>query len=435
MRAIFINRFFYPDHSATSQMLSDLAFGLAERGVRVTVITSRLAYTNKGGKNASFETINGVEIQRIWTTRFGRSHLIARSIDYLTFYLSSIYVLSRITARGDVIVAMTDPPMLAVIAAPIAKLHGAFLVTWLQDMFPEIAQVLGVGKRLGQFSFSLLRWLRDISLRRADMNVAIGCLMAKRLCQTNIPTGRICVIPNWADTDNVTPIGHDDNGLRSEWNLSGHFVVGYSGNLGRAHDIETLLNAISMTESSNVAPGPRSVRWLFIGGGHGFECLKREAKRRNFQSVQFRPYQRRENLSQSLSAADAHIVTLKPELEGLIVPSKFYGIAAAGRPILFIGAEDGESAHLIERHQCGITITNGDSTALVAAVRSLAQNPEHSHDMGLRARKACRKHYNKTRALDAWTQMLAEIITSESRSLPGVTPDYSAWKPEHPYSE
>ena len=151
MRAIFINRFFHPDHSATSQILADLSFGIAEGGTQVTVITSRLYYDGGNKKLVPQESVAGVDIRRVWTTRFGRSRLNLRAIDYLTFYISSAWALLRIATRDDIIVAMTDPPMLSIIAAPIAKLRGARLVNWLQDLFPEVAEALHAGGKLGRF--------------------------------------------------------------------------------------------------------------------------------------------------------------------------------------------------------------------------------------------------------------------------------------------
>lgn len=129
-------------------MLSDLAFGLAQDGIEVSVITSRLHYDGNDSKLALREMISGVDVRRIWTTRFGRSRLKLRAIDYLTFYISAAWTLLRMTSRGDIVVAMTDPPMLSVIAAPIVKMRGARLVNWLQDLFPEVADALYSGGKL-----------------------------------------------------------------------------------------------------------------------------------------------------------------------------------------------------------------------------------------------------------------------------------------------
>ena len=142
MRIIFLNRYFFPDHSATSQMLSELAFYLAESGHSVAVITSRQRYDDAAALLPASERIRGVEVHRVRTTRFGRAHLPGRAADYASFYLTAGWRLWRLARGRDVIVAKTDPPLIAVVAWLIARLRGATLVNWLQDVFPEVAERL-----------------------------------------------------------------------------------------------------------------------------------------------------------------------------------------------------------------------------------------------------------------------------------------------------
>jgi glycosyltransferase involved in cell wall biosynthesis len=409
MQLIFVNRFFYPDHSATSQLLSDLAFGLAKRGETVTVITSRLRYDAPDEPLPARETIDGVNVERVWTSRFGRRRLLLRLFDYLTFYLSAMLMLLRLGKRGAIVIAMTDPPMLHALLAPITKLRGGQQINWLQDVFPEVAEALGVGHRFA-FAFPVLRWIRNTALRRAKLNVVLGDIMAGRLEQVGVDPSRIRVLPNWADCEAIHPIAPDANTFRSAWNLSGNFVVGYSGNLGRAHDIETLLTAIRMLESEGSESGPApSIRWLFIGGGALFDEMKRETAKRGLKSVTFQPYQPRERLSESLSVADVHLVSLRPELEGLIVPSKFYGVAAAGRPTIFIGSGDGELARLIARSCSGVQVNMGNGPALAAAIQALAKNRDGCRQMGERARALCEARFSKKASIEAWQDLLTEI--------------------------
>jgi glycosyltransferase involved in cell wall biosynthesis len=333
---IFVNRYFYPDHSATSQMSSDLAFGLRARGHDVRVIASRLRYDAPEDPLPAHETVGGVELFRVWTSRFGRGNLIGRAIDYATFYLSAAWRLLRLARAGDIVIAETDPPMLSVIVAPIAYWRGALLVNWLQDLFPEVAASVGLGwRRLPPFVYGGLHMLRNASLRSAAMNVALGEKMSERLSSLGLASDRIAVIPNWADAELIRPVAPKDNPARKEWGLDGAFVVGYSGNLGRAHDYRAMLGAIErLNEASSETP---IIRWLFIGGGALYDALARELRAKGLQDVLFAPYQPRERLSESLSTADVHLVCLRPDLEGAVVPSKFYGVAAAGRPTIFIG--------------------------------------------------------------------------------------------------
>ena len=306
--------------------------------------------------------------------------------------------------------------MMSVFAMPIARLRGARLVNWMQDIFPEIAESLDVGGRAAFVLFTPMRWMRNISLRRAHKNVAIGERMAEKLKTFGVEPSRICVLSNWADFDAITPIARDDNRLRSDWKLNGSFTVGYSGNLGRAHEIETLLEAISAIESDDhKAQLDVPVRWLFVGGGALFQLMQHEVAKRKLKSVVFQPYQAREILSESLSVADVHLVSLRPELEGLIVPSKFYGIAAVGRPTLFIGAATGEIAIQLARHGCGICVANGDGTGVAEAVIAMASDEISRQEMGKRARKMGEELYSKSRAIDAWHDMLRGVLNGYSK--------------------
>jgi colanic acid biosynthesis glycosyl transferase WcaI len=420
MPLIFLNRFFHPDHSATSQMLSDLAFALAQRGESVSVITSRQRYDAPEVRLPARETVGGVDVHRVWTSRFGRRKLLGRAVDYLTFYAAAAWALWRLAGAGDIIIAKTDPPMLSVLAAPLARLRGAQLVNWLQDIFPEVAEAVGVGGGpVSRAAYRLMRALRTRSLHRASLNVALGGRMAERLAAFGVAAHRQRIIPNWADGALVGPLEPAANALRREWGLENAFVVGYSGNLGRAHEFATLLDAIERLERAQTAADSRQlpkVVWLFIGGGALTDAFHAEVRRRGLASVAFRPYQPRDRLGESLSAADVHLVSLRPELEGLIVPSKIYGILAAGRPALFIGDDDGEIARLLARHGCGLTVAAGDGAALARSVLKLALNPALSRRMGLRARRAFEAEFDKDAAIARWTRLLAEL------SRPGIEP-------------
>jgi colanic acid biosynthesis glycosyl transferase WcaI len=409
---LFLNRYFSPDHSATSQILADVAFDLANRGQNVTVITSRQRYNDANAGLSARETIAGVNVVRVWTTRFGRDRLVGRVLDYLTFYVAATLAVWQLARSGDTIVAKTDPPMLGVIVGPVARMRGAKLVNWLQDVFPEVLEELGVGaSRLTKFAFVIMRALRNHSLARAAMNIALGTRMAERLTALGIDKSQIAILPNWADDQLIRPINHADNPLREAWGLNGTFVVAYSGNFGRAHEIETLLTAMQVVNATQIRSGAalKPVCWVFIGGGVAFELLRTASKLRGLPGVKFFPYQPREKLAYSLSVADIHLISLRPELEGLIVPSKFYGIAAAGRPTLFIGDEDGEIGRLLQVHGCGVSVAQGNSELLAGTVLSLAADQDRCRKMGGRAREAIDKHYSKALAMVRWTELLQNV--------------------------
>ncbi|HEX3578964.1 MAG TPA: glycosyltransferase family 4 protein [Thermoanaerobaculia bacterium] len=371
-RVVFVNRYFHPDHSATSQMLSDLAFHLATRGWDVEVVTSRQRYEDAAAKLPSHETVSGVKVHRVWSTRFGRGFLPGRALDYATFYVSAFFALLRRGRRGATIVALTDPPLISVIAALAAMLRGATLINWTQDLFPDVAEALGMR------GAGWLRGIRDWSLRRAKVNVALADRMAERL-------PKAVVIHNWADAA-LHPIDVPHSRL----------VIGYSGNLGRAHDAATMLAAMETLRNDD------AIEFVITGGGAQAEVIRA----RQLPNVRFCGYAPREQLSESLSAADAHLVTLRPELEGLIVPSKFYGVLAVARPVMFIGAADGALARIIRENDCGFVIEQGDDDDLVRRIRELANDRGRAREMGLRGRSLYEERFAPHIALAAWERIL-----------------------------
>jgi glycosyltransferase involved in cell wall biosynthesis len=419
-KVVCVNRFFYPDISATSQMVSDLAFHLAEKH-HVHVVTSRLTYEREPERLPAKERTKQTIIHRVWTSRFGRRTLLGRAIDYVTFYVSASLRLLVLLKRGDVVVSMTDPPLLSLPVAVVAGLKGARLVNWLQDLFPEVAGQLDF-KRFRKFLDGPLAWLRDRSLSAAACNVVLGDLMAATLEKKGIATDQIRVIPNWASSDRITPLPRELNPLRRAWGLNGKFVVGYSGNFGRAHEFASLLSA-----ARDLSRRPEIV-FLLIGGGRQRARLEAEAESQNLDNVMFQAYQPRELLSQSLSAADCHIVSLRPSLEGLIVPSKVYSAMAAGRPVIFLGALDGEIPRMMATGlSFGVCLAPDDAAGLVSVIEYMCDSPEPSAALGENGRELFERQFDQPIALAKWSELMTALGLGV-RASAGVAEDSDLWR-------
>ena len=399
MRVLFVNRYFHPDHSATSQMLTDLAEDLHRAGMDITVITGRQLIDDAGARLAPRERVNGIDVHRVWSTRFGRRSLAGRGFDYVTFYIGAGLRLARVCRRGDVVVAKTDPPLISVIAGWVARWRGAHLVTWLHDLFPEIAERVGVPLVSGYVA-NALRRMRNRSLQRACCNVAIGSRMAEQVRALGIPAERVTTVHNWCDGSQVHPQPLDGHDFRGRWRLQNQTVVMYSGNMGYAHEFDTILDAADrLRERTDIV-------FLLVGDGVRRASIEQAVARRRLSNVRLEPYQPRESLGQSLTAANAHLVSLLPKLEGLVVPSKFYAVAAAGRPVLFIGARDGELAPLIGEADCGFQVSVGDGETLARHIEALAADPEMARRKGAAARRLLESRFDRRLAADAWQRTL-----------------------------
>lgn len=413
-RLIFVNRFFFPDHSATSQILSDLAFHLAGVGRDVHVVTSRQSYDDPRAALPDRDIVNGVRVHRLASTQFGRGTLLGRAIDYLSFYRSVRQRLAELVGPGDIVVAKTDPPLVSVVAMPPAHRNGARLVNWLQDIYPETAEVLGVPLIRGPVAAGLAV-LRNRSLRGAEATVVVGELMARRVAGLGAPAERIHVIANWCNDDDIGPIAAEENPLRRQWGLAGKFIVGYSGNLGRAHDYATVLDA-----AERLRHDARFV-FLMIGGGKRLTELTAAVKRRRLDSAfRFMPYQDQAMLRHSLSLPDLHWLSLDPRLEGLLLPSKFYGIAAAGKPMIFIGDTNGELARLVMQHRCGLPVAPGDATTLADVLQRLSSAPATIAEMGARARAMLDAHYSRRQGFARWRELLDRLEAARPDQPPAI---------------
>jgi colanic acid biosynthesis glycosyl transferase WcaI len=403
-RTIFLNRYFYPDHSATSQILTDVAFHLTRSGIETHVITSQQLYDDPDARLSSEETLCDVHIHRVSSTQFGRTTLLGRSIDYLAFYCSTWRTLRSLARPGDIVVAKTDPPLISIIAMFAIRARKAHMVNWLQDIYPEVAIRLNVplvNSSIGRIFFSILR---NRSLKAAKANVVVGQQMVAHVLFSNAASDRVHVIHNWTNDEAIRPVSQSDNPLRRKWQLEDKFVVGYSGNLGRAHDFDTVLAASKRLKNRLY------IIFVCIGGGSGFDELRRTVEQQGLdRSFRFFPYQDHSILKYSLGVADVHWISLKPEVEGLIFPSKFYGAAAAGRPIIAISAENGELAQLINQHRCGVVIKPGNSEALAQTILELAGDRQRVADMGRRARDMLDLHFSRRQALESWRGLLAAL--------------------------
>lgn len=414
-KLIFINRYFYPDISATSQLLTDLSVELSHHNYDVEVVTGRNLYMGSAEKLPGEGQHSGVNITRIWTTSFGQYGLPGRAIDYLSFYASASFKLLWIARRGDVLIAKTDPPMMSVLVRVVGSLRSAKTINWLQDIFPEVAEQLHLLPR-GYGIGTLIRSLRNWSLRYSDANVVLGERMKEKLLTFGVRGHKIHVIPNWSDGNSIRPLEHSNNPLRKEWGLENKFVVAYSGNMGRAHEFETILDAAEKLKSF------KNIVFLWIGGGVKKATVQEEAKKRGITNFIFKDHQPKEILSQSLGAGDVHLTVLSPNLEGLIVPSKYYGAAAAGRPILYIGDKEGEIARINKKARSGYNFKTDEGRKLAKFIVYLSRKEGLKEKLGRNARKSFDENFQLAQAINSW-RILIEKIQIKRRS------QFASWFP------
>jgi colanic acid biosynthesis glycosyl transferase WcaI len=392
MKVLLFNQFFAPDSAATSQLLTDVARELTEQGHSVTVICSGSTYAKAGSSEAP-----GVEIRRVRNLAFGRRK-IQRLSSYISYLAPAVW-LGLWERKPDLVVSMTTPPGLSVVGGFVAWVRGSRHFIWEMDVYPDVAEAIGVLSPNGWIT-RVLGWVFDRSRHGADGILALGECMATRIGRRGISPSKIHVTENWADGEAIRPLP-----FRSDGKLS----LLYSGNLGPVHEVDTVADAMLRMRED-----PR-VRFIFSGGGRMRGWLEGFCAAKGLRQVTFEYYCPRENLTQRLSEGDIGLVTQKKGTTGCVVPSKTYGVMAAGRPVLFIGPSDSTPARMIAKHQCGWHIEPGDVDGLVALLQRLTENPKLVWTAGKRAHDAFLRHYDLPHGVGRVCEALGCLIEESVR--------------------
>jgi colanic acid biosynthesis glycosyl transferase WcaI len=401
MRILFFNQFFWPDSSATSQLLTDLATELNARGHQVSVICTAGGYAPSASGD-----LPGIRIERVKSLPFVRGR-IGRLLSYLSFYPFALLRAFSLP-RQDLIVSLTTPPLISLIGSIVKAVRGSNHVIWEMDLYPDVAVELNYIKS-GGLIHRITGSVADFSRRHCDAIIALGDCMKRRLISRGIDARKIVVADNWADSKTIRPyprLHHQDQ-----------LVLLYSGNLGLAHDLDTITGAILRLRED------RRFRFVFVGGGSRRSQLADLVKAHGLDAVKLLPYAPREDLGRSLSAGDIGLVTQLDASCGTVVPSKVYGILASGRPLLFIGPEDSTPARIVERFNCGWSVRCGDVDALTELLHRLVEAPAEVEQAGQRARLALLQNFDLPIGVDRIIRTLEHASRTTAQDHPDLTPE------------
>lgn len=398
-RILVLNQYYWPGVEATAQLLSQLCEGLADE-FELTVVTGQL---HGHGALASREERNGVHVIRVRGTSFERSRLHLRAANYASYLADTVLTAMR-AKKPDLVLCMTDPPIVGDVGLLVARRFRVPLLVISQDVFPEVAEKV---KRIeSKVALGVLRGLVRLYLERADTVVAIGETMKRRLEDKGAPPDRVKVIPNWVDTSEITPRPRD-NAWAEGHRLDEAFVLMHSGNIGHAQDLDTLVRAATFLRDLD------DLRIVIAGFGARHSELTALAVRLEVtEAVRFLPYQPREVLAESLSAAEMHFVGLAKGLSGYVVPSRLYGILAAGRPVI-VGADgDSETARLVTEVGCGVVLPPGRPELVAGVVREARNGMLDLEEMGARGRAFVEERGGRESAFRSYRAVIAGTLNS-----------------------
>ncbi len=398
-----ITQFFPPDYAATGQLLEELARHLGHLGVEIEVFTGQPGYAFETKNAPAREKSGQVRIQRTRATQVWYQRIRGKALSGVLFTLRAALHLLRHSRKHNILLVTTAPPFLPVLGYLAHKLFKLPYVCLLYDLYPDIAIALNVipeNHWLGRFWQIINRkvW------QEAAQIIVLSPAMKQRIA--NIcpqAADKISVIHSWGDAEKIIPIHKQDNWFAQQYNTVDKFTVLYSGNMGRCHDIDTILEAAKLLKDE-------PIQFLCVGGGAKKKVLRKEVKQLGLNNFQFLPYQEKSDLPHSLTACDLSLVSMDKGFESLVAPSKLYPALATGRPVAVVCPQHSYLKQLVAEGSCGQTFDNRDSQGLAEFIRLLSKNRQLAATMGKSARKYMQSHFTPEVIAEEYLEVLHRVI-------------------------
>jgi glycosyltransferase involved in cell wall biosynthesis len=398
-----LTQFYPPDYAATGQLIEELAIHLGRLGIHVKVFTGQPGYAFQKAEAPPMERLDKVLIRRSRSSRLYPARIRGKAINGFLFFLRSGLHLLKTSSRGDILLLTTAPPFLPILGYLAKFFFGIPYICLLYDLYPDVAIELNVVSP-SHWLVQSWSWLNKQVWKRAHSVIVLSSTMKDKV-QAKCPeiSDKIAVIHNWANPDWIVPIAKQNNWFAHKYNLVSTFTVLYSGNIGRCHDVDTILEAARQLQNE-------PIQFIFIGNGAKHQTCMEQVRNYSLRNCRFLPYQEKPDLPYSLTACDLSLVSISPGMEGLVAPSKLYGILAAGRPVAAICEPHSYLRVLVAEANCGASFNNSDATGLAKFIRSLVTNTQLAHQMGLAGRRYLQSNFTPEIIAQQYSELLCQAL-------------------------
>ena len=407
-----LTELYFPEKTSTAYFLTEIAQGLAQK-YSVRVITGDSMYETKSAPLPQYEVISHVEIQRCNGTAFNKNHLLGKLINGCSRSVSIFLNALQHCHTNDVVLVVTNPPLLPLVALLLKFFKGCDFVLLVHDVYPEVLAASGLS-RANTPIYRGVQWMNCLIYRKASRVVTLGRDMTKlayaKLSPDEGPS--IVCIPNWAETETIYPLSKQTSPLLQQLNLIHKFVVLYAGNMGRTHDLPVLLAAAEV-----LAKEQSNIHFLFIGSGARKKWLEIYVQEHQLPNVTVLPYLPHDEKNVALNACDLGIISFLPGMAGVSVPSRMYNQMAAGKPIVAISDDWSELAQVVTEEQIGWVVPPGDRDTLLQVLRSASQQSIGCAQMGKKAAAVVQAKYTLGHAVAAYQSMFDQVFSPSIRQI------------------
>ncbi len=397
-----VSELYYPEETSTGYFMTGIAEGLAQH-YKVGALCSRPTYAARGQHAPASEVHNGVKIYRCTAAAFNKDSLPLRVINLLTITLTLFFRALSVFARNDIVLVVTNPPLLPFLTMAACRLKGARCLLLVHDVYPEVLIATGLIKKqslparlIDRLSLFLYRSVNRIIVLGRDMKE----LIEKKLGHSD---SRVVIIENWGDVQNIVPQPRERNSLLQQLGLAKKFVIQYSGNIGRTHGIENLIDAAKALKNHD------DIVFLIIGSGMKKRLLEQTVRQEKLTNIIVLPRRPRDQLAASLNACDLAIITFIPAMAGVSVPSRLYNILAAGKPILAVAEDRSELAMVVKEENVGWVVQPGKSDQLTQAILEAKSSPDLPAKMAANARSAAEKKYSYSPIIERYKTLIEQL--------------------------
>jgi colanic acid biosynthesis glycosyl transferase WcaI len=380
-----VNRIYPPSKGPTGRLLFDLAQYLTDEGYEVTVLSA----DRERSQDRKSEDLTGVKIIRTRGSKKPRAFMPNM------FICLSLFIQMVTLPKPQILVTLSDPPLFFILAALYAKIRGVKHIHWCHDLYPDILP--GLGYEVPSFVQDCMRKAANKALRSCNYVVAISKCMYRRIRQKELEKHQLKVIENWFDASLFT------HKKVEQLDLPEKFRVIFSGHLGRAHLVTTILSAAKILNEND-----KDIEFLFMGEGEGYERVARERARMGLDNVRLIPYQPHGRYRKIMESGDIHLISLRSGVVGCLFPSRLYDIFAIKRPCIYIGSKKCEIAPILEKYQAGLQIDQGKGDALAKAIRQLRDNGEEWHILQKGSVQAGQE-YTPAASLEKWRKLISTL--------------------------